>query len=275
LPLSLEPLLTHVPAWLLVLFRLTGVFLFAPVFGSAVIPARVKVFLALGLSFCVYPALLEPGHPSARLVKPVVESGLSLWGVAGAVAVELLIGMVIGYGASMALFGVQIAGHVMDQQLGLGLAGVINPEFNEQSGIVSEVYYTLAVALFLIVGGHRVVLGALIGSFQRIPLGGFQVDGAVADLVLGLFATMLDVALRISGPLLCLVLLETVALGFIARTVPQINILSVGFSLRILIGMSLLIGGLGITAEVFTTELEQALGRLVDFFAGWKALPAG
>jgi flagellar biosynthetic protein FliR len=267
-PISLEPLLVHLPAWLLVLFRLTGLFVFAPVFSSLHIPTRVKVFLCLGLSFCVYPMLLEPGNPSSRWVLPVIDRGLRLWEVAGAVGMELLIGLVIGYGASLALYGVQTAGHIIDQQLGLGLAGVINPDFNEQSSVVSEMYYMMGTTMFLIIGGHRMVLGSLVGSFQRVPLGGFQPDGQLLGLVIGLMAAMFDVALRVAGPLLCLVMLETVTLGFIARTVPQINILSVGFSLRILIGVSLLIGGLGVTGSVFVEELGRVLDRLRLFFSG-------
>ena len=91
-------------------------FVFAPVFGSRALPTRFKIFLALGLSFCVYPILLTPGSSSAQLIAPVIASGLSLWSLAGIVAMELLIGIVIGYGASLPLIGIQIGGRMMDQR---------------------------------------------------------------------------------------------------------------------------------------------------------------
>jgi flagellar biosynthetic protein FliR len=264
--IDLKPFLAHLPAWLLVLFRLTGMFMFAPMFGSVTIPARVKVFLALGLSFCVYPMLLTPGSASAGLILPFIESGLGLWSVVSSVSMELLIGIVIGYGASLPLIGVQIGGRVVDQQMGLGLAGVLNPEFNEQTGVVSQFYFMLALAVFVILGGHRVILMTLVGSFGRVPLGGLSVDGQLLGLVVGLMETVFEMAFRISGPLLCLIFLQTVAMGFIARTVPQMNILSIGFALRILIGALVLIGSIGVINGVFVTSMRQTLRQIQLFF---------
>lgn len=267
LPISFEALLPHLPAWLLVLFRLTGIFVFAPMFGSQTIPARVKVFLALGLSFCVYPVLLAPGG----LVEPVVRAGLSLWSLVSAVAMELLIGIVIGYGASLPLLGMEMAGQVADQQMGLGIAGVLNPEINEEAGIVGQFFFMLALAVFVILGGHRVMLAVLVGSFSNVPLGGGWVDGRLLDLVLGLLMSVFELAIRVSAPLLCLVFLETVAMGFIARTVPQMNIMSVGFALRIMIGTAILIGAVAVKNGVFVEALRQALSDLAGFFAPGSA----
>ncbi len=266
LPVNLTPLLPHVPAWLLVLFRLTGIFFFAPVLGSRTVPPKIKIFLAVGLSFCIYPILLEPGSPSAHLVVPVVESGLKLWSLITTVAVELLIGIVIGYGASLPLIGMQIGGRIIDQQMGLGLAGVLNPEFNEQTGVISEFYFILALSIFVILGGHRVMLAALVGSFSKIPLGGLAADGHLVDLLIGLMGTVFDLGLRVSGPLLCLIFLQTVAMGFIARTVPQMNILSIGFALRILVGIVLLIGTLNVISGVYIESVEGTLESLRMFF---------
>lgn len=266
LPISISPLLAHLPVWALVLFRLTGIFVFAPLFSSPVVFARVKVLLALGLSICVYPILLAPGSDSARLIEPVIASGLGLWTLLAVVAAELSIGIVIGFGASLPLIGVQIGGRVVDQQMGMGLAGVLNPEFNEQTGVVSQFFFTMGLAVFVILGGHRVLLATLVGSFGRIPLGGLAFDGHLLDLVVGLLSTVFDLALRVSAPLLCLVLLQTVAMGFIAKTVPQMNILSIGFALRILVGAFLLVGSIGIENDVFVEVLRQTLDKITVFF---------
>ena len=267
LPISFQPLLAHLPAWMLVLFRLTGIFFFSPVFGSRTVLAPVKVFLALGLSFCIYPILLTPGSKSAALIGPVIDSGLGLWLLVGTVAVELLIGIVIGFGASLPLIGVQVGGRMVDQQLGMGLAGVYNPDFNEQTGIVSQLYFMMALAIFVILGGHRVIVATLVGSFSRIPLGGLAVDGRLLDLVAAMMATVFDLAIRVSGPLLCLVLLQTVAMGFIARTVPQMNILSIGFPLRIVVGILLLIGAVGIEGSVYMDALLSVMEQMRIFFS--------
>ena len=192
--------------------------------------------------------------------------GLNLWAIASAVATELLIGLVMGYAVSLPLIGVQVGGKMVDQQMGLGLAGVFNPDFNVQTGIVSQFYFMMALAMFVILGGHRVMIATLVGSFSKVPLGGFRVDGNFLQLIVGLLTTVFELALRITGPILCLIFLQTVAMGFIARTVPQMNILSIGFALRIVVGVIILIGSLQIGAGVYAQEVQNALQQIKIFF---------
>ncbi len=267
MPLVLEPILSHLPAWVLVLFRLTGVFLFAPMFGSVLVPRQFKVFLALGLSFCVYPLLLTPGTPAAASLGAVIDGGLSFWSLMPVVAAELAIGLVIGYGATLPLAGMQMGGQMIAQQLGLGLAEVINPG-QEQSGVLSEMFYLVALVFFLLLNGHHVILRTLVESFNAVPLGAFRIDQSVMDLVLGMLASMFHLAIRVAAPLLCLVFLETVAMGFIARTVPQMNILSVGFAVRILLGVGLLVLAAPVLIDVMRDFLQSDLTKLAQFFGG-------
>lgn len=263
---DLRPILDHLPAWLMVLFRISGIFLFAPLLGATTIPARVKVFLALGLSLCVYPLLLSPDRPAAPLVRAAIDTPLHLWGLGAAVAVELLIGLVIGYGASLPIIAAQVGGHVIDQQIGLGLAGVFNPELGEQSGVVGEFFFLTALTIFVIIGGHRVMLVTLAGSFDHVPLGGFADMHGMLLMTLGLLSAMFDLALRVAAPLLAIIFLETVAMGFIARTVPQMNIMSIGFALRILIGLAVLIPTVGAQMHVVVEGIRRNLDLLRLFF---------
>lgn len=267
---GLDPLLAHLPAWLLVLFRISGIFLIGPFFGSSLIPNRVKIFLALGLSFCVYPMLLGSAIEGVahQSILQVSAHGLSLWGLAGMVTSELLIGLVIGFGAALPLFGIQIGGQIIDQQLGLGLAGIYNPDIDADSGILSQFYFLTALALFLILNGHRALLGVMVGSFHHVPLGGYTADSQMISLVLGLMQSMFELAIGVAAPLLCLVFLETVAMGFIARTVPQLNVMSVGFSLRIIVGLFVVIGGIGGVMIVFQDALTLAIRSLSIHFGG-------
>lgn len=261
-----DPILNHLPAWLLVFFRFTGIFILAPMFGSASIPARIRIMLALTLSICVYPMLLSPERPSLALIQPVIANGLPLWSLGGAVGMELIIGVVIGYGAMLPIMGLQIAGNIADQQMGMGLGGLFNPELDEQGGIVSEFFFIIAIMIFVIIGGHRVLLNTLVGSFNDVPLGGFTPDGRMLDMIVALLASMFDLGLRVAAPLLCLVFLETLALGFIARTVPQLNILSIGFPLRILVGGALLVVSTATIAHAYAEEVHHALRQLSIYF---------
>lgn len=267
---GLDPLLAHLPAWLLVLFRISGIFMLGPFFGSSVIPTRVKIFLALGLSFCVYPMLLGSAVDGVaqQSILQITAHGLSLWSLAALVASELMVGLVIGFGATLPLFGIQIGGQIIDQQLGLGLAGVYNPDIDADSGIISQFYFLTALAFFLILNGHQALLGVMVGSFHHVPLGGYVPDGQLIALVIGLMQSMFELAIGVAAPLLCLVFLETVAMGFIARTVPQLNIMSVGFSLRIIVGLFVLIGGLVGMMLIFQDALMAAVRQLSVHLVG-------
>jgi flagellar biosynthetic protein FliR len=263
---DLTPILDHVPAWLMVLFRLTGIFILAPVFGSASIPRQVKVFFAVALAFLIYPMLLTPGKPSAALIGDVIANGLYLWELIGRIAVELLIGFTIGYAASLPLIAMQMGGQMIDQQMGLAFAGVINPEFNEEAGIVGQLMFLAALAIFIIVGGHRQILATLIGSFDHVPLGSFVGFDGLVTLIVGLLQVMFELTLRVAAPVLCVMFLLMVAMGFIARTVPQMNILSVGFVIRILVGALFLLLSAAIALALFAPTAGRMLGEIHRFF---------
>ncbi|MEZ6190847.1 MAG: flagellar biosynthetic protein FliR [Phycisphaerales bacterium] len=252
----------------MVMFRLSGIFILAPLLGSTTIPRTVKVLLVITLTFCIYPMLLDPGHASAALLSPVIDHGLSLWVLLPHIAMELLIGLVIGYCASLPLIGMQLGGDIIDKQIGIGFADIVNPETGEQSGVVANTLFMMALAIFTILGGHRIMLRILIGSFDTVPIGGFADFEGLVTMVLGMLTVTFQTGFRIAAPLLCLIFLQTVALGFIARTVPQLNIMSVGFTIRILNGVILLIAFVTIAAWVYVDDMMLMLDVLSSYFHG-------
>lgn len=266
--MNFQTLLPHVPAFLMVLFRITGVFVLAPVLGSPTIPMRVKVFLAVTLTLCVYPMVLT-SPASAPGLAHIAAGGLSLWTLGPLIGAELLIGYAVGYLASLPLAGVQSGGHLIDQQMGLGIAGLYNPELDEQGGVTSEIMFIGAMAVFVLLGGHRAMLSVLVGSFDRIPPGGMLDADALAGLThlaVGLLTVMFELALRVSAPLLCLIFIERMAMGFIARTVPQMNILSVGFAVNILTGLAVTAAAAGLALTAFGSAWLETLRRMSEFF---------
>lgn len=250
----------------MVMFRLSGIFILAPMLGSTTIPRTVKVLLVVSLTFCIYPMLLDPGKESAALLAPVIDHGLSLWVLVPYVGMELLVGLAIGYCASLPLIGMQLGGDVIDKQIGIGFADIVNPETGEQSGVVANTFFMMALAIFTILGGHRIMLRILIGSFDTVPIGGFGDFEGLVTMVLGMLTVTFETGFRIAAPLLCLIFLQTVALGFIARTVPQLNIMSVGFTIRILNGIILMIAFIAIAAWVYIDDMMMMLETLNSYF---------
>lgn len=248
------------------MFRLSGIFILAPILGSTTLPRTVKVMLVVTLTFCIYPMLLDPHRPSAVMLAPIIDHGLSLWTLLPYVAMELLVGLVIGYCASLPLIGMQLGGDVIDKQIGIGFADIVNPETGEQSGVVANMLFMMALAIFTILGGHRIMLMILVGSFDTVPIGGFGDFEGLVTMVLGMLTVTFQMGFRIAAPLLCLIFLQTVALGFIARTVPQLNIMSVGFTVRILNGILLMIAFIAIGAWVYVEDMMDMLEHLAFFF---------
>ena len=277
--ISLGPVLDHLPAWLMVLFRLTGIFLLAPMFGSSAIPRMVKVVMVVGLSLCVYPMLLGKGQVSTASLEGLIHGGMSLWSLAAAVATELLLGYVVGYCASLPLIGMQLGGQIMDQQMGVSAGGVFNPELDAELGVAGQVLFMSGLTIFLIIGGHHVVLLTLVGSFEVIPIGmfapiaGLPIEpgqpvglGLSVDLALGLLTVAFEMALKIAAPMLCILFLLRVAMGFIGRTVPQMNILSVGFIFYIVVGLVVWIVGIGTGLKVFRDTTSDSLQQIMSIF---------
>ncbi|MEM1209896.1 MAG: flagellar biosynthetic protein FliR [Planctomycetota bacterium] len=265
---DLSPILHHLPGWVVVLFRITGIFVFAPVFGSETVPRQVKAYLAVALAFCVYPALAETPGATGAAFASINATGFELWRLPALAASELLIGLAIGYLASLPLIAMQVGGRLIDQQMGLGIAGVYNPELDEQSGVIAEVLFVFATMAFVLLDGHRVMLATLIGSFERVPPAGIIDPAALKDLVVGMLGTTFELAVRVAAPVTALLLLLTLGMGFIARTVPQFNILSVGFSIRILTTIGMLIPAFAVMAAVYFDETLRLLRELAAALGG-------
>jgi flagellar biosynthetic protein FliR len=232
-------------AWVLTLLlaacRVAGVVLLAPPMGHAVVPVRLRLMLAGVMALAVV----------GRLSSPVEISGL--WNLAVLAGVELLIGGTIGYAARLIFVGVQLGATHIAQQIGIGLADALNPGVADASGPIRRLFDIVAVVVFVAIGGHLAVTGALMKTFDTFPLGGGAFDSAgVLQAVVGLLGASFLLAIRVAGPVLAAMIITTVAMGMLQRAVPQCNVLSVGLPIRAMLGLLILAGAL------------MLLGPLVD-----------
>ena len=263
-------ILNHIPAALLVIFRVSGLMIYGPVFGSSVVPARIRIFLSFIIGIAVYPLLASRNLTS-------VDLKLDLWTLAPMISMELMIGLIIGYLSSLPLLAMQAGGLIMGQQMGLGFAQLYNPAIDDEADIIGQLLFFMALAGFLIIGGHEWMLLAVLRSFDHIPLGGFALNLNVLELTNGLLLASLELALRVAAPLLALVFLETVAMGFLAKTVPQLNILSLGFPLRILVGIGIVALGLVVINDVAIDSIAETFSAISQWLqdAAVTGLPNG
>ena len=253
----------------LVLTRTSGLLIASPVFGSTQAPATVRALISLALAVLIMPSQWSATlpYPGSLLVYVVVIGG------------ELMIGLVLGMGITILLGGIQMAGDLMSRVGGLTLSDVFDPGTSTNVPLFSQVLGLLSTALFLIIGGHRIVLGGLLDTFHVIPPGGCVAmllgtgDGGghhVAMVGPGLLASLVEmfvvllaqsfhVAIRAAAPVVTAVLLATLVLGLISRTLPQLNVMVIGFGLNAMITFGVLFLSLGASLLVFQDQVAPTL----------------
>ena len=250
------------PLFLLVLFRITGVMMLAPVFGSAIAPAPVKIFLSLVLAMLFFPLVREPEGP-------LVLQGSSL---VLAVAWELAVGLLIGFAAAMLFAGVQFGGHLIAQELGILQANLLDPMLNEQISIVGQFKVLLATLVYLLINGHHLLIGAVSDSFRAVPMMGLQFSkGAALHLSDTLMRDLFRMGIEIAAPALVTLFLVTIAMAFMARTAPEMNIFALSFTLRIAVGFLVIAVGVGLFVAGFenrTLQQSAAVKVLMGMLGG-------
>ncbi len=231
--------------------RLGGVFLIAPVFAARSVPTRVRVALLIAFGVALYPSVAGVGVPVtlATLVS------------------EAYIGLLIGVGAALFVGAAEMAGEWLAVQMGLAGATTVNPSSTESTPVLGNLMSVLAVVLILGVDGHLVMIEALAASAEVIPVGSgldwIGLDASTAVLGTALFAT----GLRFAAPAVAVLLTVNVALGILARTVPQLNMLMVAFPVQIGLGLLALALGMPLLTGVFGSWPVAYDGLLGDAFA--------
>ncbi len=245
-------LLGHVELFVMVLCRTTGVFLVAPALSSDVVPTLVKVLLVAAISFCLLPVVIAEGSAAAATAS---------WVTLGLTAIqELLVGLVLGFFALLAFTGVQMAGELVSEQMGLTMSQEADPMTEVETSVVGQLATVLGLLLFLAVDGHHWLLAALARSFARMPVGGVNLTGATLERVVNGFVGMYESGVVLAAPVLCATLLTTVAVGVISRVVPQINALTLSFPLKVAVG--LIIFGVALPFMACAAERQfAAMGR--------------
>ena len=241
--------------FLLVLARIGGLVVAAPLFGHLLVPPRVRCGLAVVLALALTAA-----------VPPVASPPASVWALAGMVAVETVVGALLGLVAQFVFAGVQLGGQLAGIQMGFGIANLIDPQTHAQVTVVAQWEQLLALLIFLVLDVHHLLLRALLGSFQTAPPGTVIVTAATVRGVVALSADLFTVGVRIAAPVLITLLLTNGALGVLARTVPQLNVFVVGFPLNVGVGLVMLGAARPFTVRLLEArfaDLAPALGALV------------
>lgn len=243
---ALEFLMGSYSQFLMVLLRLSGIFILTPVFSNNIVPMQIKAMLVLMLSIIAFPPLLAQG----LVPEPANPSEILFMGTG-----EVFIGFMIGFMVLIVITIFQVSGQFYSIQMGFGIINVFDPLAESSVPIISQLKTLLMSVLFLMLDGHHLVLRAVFKSYEYLPTAMAINTDTVMWEVVNQFDEMFHVAFLIGIPLIGVVFLMSTTLGVLTKLAPQMNVMIIGFGLKVMVGIL-----------TFVFLLPDFMGVAVDLF---------
>jgi flagellar biosynthetic protein FliR len=257
--MDLNNAINFAPSFVLVFFRMAGLMVMSPLFGSTRIPRRVKVLFASVAAFGAMTAIDQPLAFPGNLFDLIL-----------AIAGEICFGLAMGLIVSFTFIAAQWAGEMIGQQMGFNLSEVFDPQYGQAGSLVGDLYFMLTLVIFLSIGGHRMLVGAVHESLITSPPLSLVFNESLFQAILDMFTTATVLALRLAAPMFFTMLVVDVAMGTISRAMPQFNVMSAGLSIRALMGMGELLVGIVITSDALMASLTSQLELVADLWGGHR-----
>jgi len=227
-----------------------GIIIFLlPLFGARGVPVLWKIGLSMILAIVMMP--LVPA--AVRYPETAPEIIISF-------ASEAIMGFILALTMRMFFTSVQMAGSFISFQIGFSMAKAMDPQAEVQDSVLTEFLYILTILFFFTMDGHHMFIRALASSFQIVPPNAITFDSSIGGILVKLSGEMFLVGVKLSAPLILALFLSNLCLGIIARTVPQVNILMVGFPVNLVVGFIFLIMVIG-NMNPFVTQLFKKMGE--------------
>ena len=238
----------------LVLTRISGLTMTAPIYGTKDVPMQVRALLAVALALLITPTQwgVAIDYPGTMVNYVVFMAG------------ELLVGLCLGLGIVVLFSGIQLAGGLIGRIGGLLLADVFDPNAEAEIPLFSRVLFLVSMAVFVCIGGHRIVMAGLLDTFATIPPGSGAVPSSIGATFVVLLQESFALGVRAAAPVAAALLLSMLVLGLIGRTLPQLNILMVGFGLNSMLAFAMFSLTIGAAVWVFQDQIEPTMAALLE-----------
>lgn len=252
--------INSLPIFLLIFARVLAFFVAMPLFSYRTIPTMFKIgfsfFMALIMLNTVDATTLVIDHTFIFLLVK-----------------EVLVGLFIGLIAYIIISAIQVAGGFVDFQMGFAIANVMDPQTGAQSPLTGQYFYMFALLFLLAVDGHHLIIDGIYNSYAFIPVESFVPfgDRSIADFVIDSFNYMFVAAFQMAIPIVGTLFLVDIALGIIARTVPQLNVFVVGLPLKILVSFLAIFVFLALyitIVENLFSAMFNTMRQLMQLFGG-------
>jgi flagellar biosynthetic protein FliR len=232
--------------------RAAGLLFAAPIFQGRMIPVQLKVMLALGLALIVAPFI--------KFNSDLLQT--NPWITAGFLLQEILVGLIMGFVVNLTFYTVQVTGYFLDVPMGFGMINILDPASGTEMPLFGQFNFILAGLIFLVMNGHHTLIVSFVKSFQVVQPGLFFLKKEAVGLFVQAFSQMFYLGVKISIPILGTIFLTDIALGIMAKLMPQINIFVVGFSIKIIVGFLVLL----LFLPVYVMLIENTFAYSGDTF---------
>ncbi len=239
-------------SFLLTLMRASLVIFLLPIFGVDSAPTQWKAFFVLVFTFAIWPHVAITGvglppHPFAIALMMIN---------------ELFLGFVLGLAVKFFFSGIQAGGELIAMQMGFSMITFADPLSGNQTGVLSHMIYMVSTLTFLALDGHLYMLKAFVETYKYIPAGGAVVSDVLAHQIIYLSNTVFIFALKIIAPVLAALFLTEMGLALMSKAAPQMNIMEMGFPLKIGIGFFFF----SMIFNIMHTEVFNYITGLDDLF---------
>lgn len=210
--------------FILLLIRVTSVFFLIPLFGEARVPASIKIMLGISLSFF---------YANVYKFEPVNFESMRLVEVVFFVGQEIILGLSFGYVVRIAFNAMAVASESISQSSGLSAAAMFNPAFGGQQTFIGHLFYIMTVFIFFSSGCDVVLLSALGDTMRELPFGSIALSLGLIKSLLTTGSMILDMALRLAGPMLFCLFIINLGMGVSGRIIPSLNVISLSFLITV------------------------------------------
>ena len=248
-------------AFLLIVFRISGMILAAPLLGMRNIPMQTKVGFAFAFALILFPLHATHALPQSK----------DLIQFAAVVFQEVAIGLLLGFTANLTFMALQMAGEFMSTQMGLSVAHVLDPVTQSQSPLIGQFFFYFAALLFLSLNVHHALIAGIDRSFTWIPLGHFIGEGHLTASVMvqrciHLCSELFVLAMTAGIPITGLLLVMEITLAFVAKVMPQMNVFMVAMPLKVLFGLLIILMALPAFAQVLGDHYAHLIQVLLNLY---------
>lgn len=251
---------TQIDIFLLIFTRIIALLIIVPIFSEKSVPEMTKA----GLAFIV-SIIIVYSNPLME-----IDYNASILGYGFLIIKEIIVGLIIGFVIYMMFQIFFFVGQLISMSSGLSMSNMLDPTSGTQVPVLGSLYHYVAIALFLVNNGHHIIFRALIHSYILIPIGQGQINAGIIDQMITMLNNYITIGVKIAAPIMVTMFILDFALGILARTAPQVNMFVIGFPIKIMISMFMILTTAVLMKTAYAYVFDQIEINLLTVIQGMR-----